>query len=120
MVKYTYVEQLQSETKVAKSEQEREDTRFVRDLRKQLIKLKREVAHLRKRNHYLEGLQLESIEEDLEQEEEKFKKFSKVVQIAPPELTCPACRSTNVSELALRGISYYNCGECNSKGKLAK
>jgi len=101
--------------KLSKSAESREESKYVRELRKQLIKVKKENANIRKRNHYLEGLMIDVEDAALQEEEKKFIKLKQSDR--ENSLICPQCSSNNVVGFELRSQQYYNCSDCGSKGK---
>ena len=104
---------------MAKSEEQREETRRIRELRKQIIKLKRENSQLRKRNTRFENDWAISAAE----QEEDFESATKVVKNNPKDadrIECPKCKSFEVFEFTLRENLYYKCQECGSKGRSNK
>lgn len=108
---------------MGKTWKEKEETRHVRELRKQIIKLKRENAQLRKRATRLENDWIDyevELEEDLEKEFEKVAEKLKKPADNADKLQCPKCQSHDVVELTLRDLPYYKCHGCGSKGRLIK
>lgn len=101
-----------------KSEQERSESRLVRELKKQIQKLKKELGQLKKRNSRLEndyadfqadleteGVDLEAIKEARSKKEElKFE--------------CPKCGAYETTVFPLNGSTYYKCLSCSSRGKI--
>jgi predicted RNA-binding Zn-ribbon protein involved in translation (DUF1610 family) len=103
---------------VAKKPKDIEETRYIRELRKENIKLKRENAQLRKRATRLEmdWLEMDSqVDEELEKNIEKLKKKDKKAD----KIQCPKCGSYDIIELELRDMPYYKCHSCGSKGRLS-
>jgi len=102
---------------LAKTTEQRLESRAMRELRKQNIRLKRENAQLRKRNSRIENdfddfgeeLAYESLEEN-------------IPELHRPEHPCPQCGSNDIVVIQLRGLPYYRCQviKCGSKGKLPK
>jgi hypothetical protein len=100
---------------LAKTPEQRLESRAMRELRKQIIRLKRENAQLRKRNSRIENdfadfgeeIAYESLEEN-------------VPELHRPEQPCPKCGSNDIVVIQLRGLPYYRCQvmTCNAKGKL--
>jgi regulator of replication initiation timing len=88
------------------------DSKYYRELRKQIVKLKRENAALRKKNKELENSHafdpiLEEIEQQYQADKEKKKNAGS---------KCPKCDNViEVFEL-VHGM-YYKCADCGSKGK---
>ena len=99
---------------MAKNQEQRQESKSLRELRKQLIKSRRENSQLRKRIHHLEGILIEIEDEALEEELAPPPKQEKNT----PVLTCPSCGGTMVESFELRGSSYYKCGGCGSRGKI--
>jgi len=100
-----------------KTPEQRLESRELRELRKQVIRLKRENAQLRKRNSRIENdfaeFRDEVVYESLQEE------TPEVHRDATP---CPQCGSKDINILELRGLPYYKCLNlgCESKGKLPK
>lgn len=103
---------------MAKTPEQRLETRRMRELRKENIKLRRENAQLRKRNSRIES-DFAEFREDLAYEELERDELAPEVQQSN-ETPCPKCGSTDISVIELRGMPYYRClaETCGSKGKL--
>lgn len=96
---------------MARSEQDREDTRQFRDLKKQLQMERRENASLRKKIIQLES-SLDMVGEEHEDDAPEVKKKAKgAVE------NCPKCGSYNLEIFTLGVKPYYRC-LCGSKGPL--
>jgi DNA-directed RNA polymerase subunit M/transcription elongation factor TFIIS len=93
-----------------------EDSKLIRDLRKQIIKLRRENAQLKKRNSRIENdfLEIQSAVVDDEPQEEVPVKTKKIRN------TCPECGSFGIMEFQIRDTPYYRCLDCKCKGKFPK
>lgn len=89
----------------------------MRDLRKQVIQLRRENAQLRKRNSKIENDFAEFREELAYESLEEEPEASPEVQRAK-EKPCPECGSKDIKVIELRTLPYYKCANCGSKGKL--
>ena len=101
-----------------KTLEERIETKYIRSLRKELIKARRQIAHLKKQNHRLENENIElrsACEDDLLQElscrenNQQDNRFE-----------CPNCRSKNTNEFTAGVHSFYKCLEtgCGAKGRI--
>lgn len=90
------------------------DSKYFRELRKQIMRLKKENAALRKKINS---------ESDLESESEAMLEIidmyerERAEKIQKSETRCPQCDSV-VSKFELRGGEYYKCHNCGSKGKI--
>jgi len=98
---------------VTKTVSERQETKYIRNLRKQIIKLKRENAYLKKRNTRIENdfaeFHAESENETEEPIEEK--------KATEKPVTCPKCHQ-EVVVFELREVKYFKCHGCGKKGRL--
>lgn len=96
---------------MAKTRAEREESKYIRELKKRIVRLERENAQLRKSKNRLEH----TISEMEEEEDE-----NPVVDCKPAKNTsrnsCPKCGSYDIIEFPLNSGTYYKC-HC-SKGKL--
>ena len=96
---------------MARTEEDREETRQFRDLKKQLTAERRENAALRKKIIQLESsLDMVGEEPDLEDETPK-KKAKGAIE------SCPKCGSYNLEIFTLGIRPYYRC-LCGGKGQL--
>lgn len=95
---------------MAKSRAERDETKYIRELKKQIERLNRENAQLRKTKNQLEHHISDLDEESSEKPSNNTRKTSKK--------PCPSCGNYEIIELHLRGLQYYKCNSCLSKGKL--
>ncbi|MEM4379614.1 MAG: hypothetical protein QXL01_02875 [Thermoplasmatales archaeon] len=95
------------------STEDREDTRYIRELKKQIQKLKRENQQLRKSKRIVEAvLEGQEYEKEIfEVDKENHKKTDKKRD------ACPKCHSEAIIIFELRELPYYRCNECNSKGR---
>ena len=99
---------------LAKTPEERLESRTIRDLRKEVVKLRRQVAEMRKRNSRIENdfasfrdeIAFESLEDEQAPEIERKK------------LPCPKCSSDETSTFLLCKNEYYKCLSCGSKGRI--
>lgn len=87
----------------------RNESKLIRELRKENIKLKRELKQLRKINNRTEV------------EMEEFRSVIEIEVAEPPKKKkkdeCPKCKSFDLHIFKLRGKDYYHCSECGSKGR---
>jgi hypothetical protein len=98
-----------------KTPEQRLESRELRELRKQVIRLKRENAQLRKRNSRIEN-DFADFRDDLMYESLQ----DEGPEVRKEQTPCPKCGSKDIHILELRGLPYYKCAnaECESKGKL--
>lgn len=95
---------------MAKTVQEREEGKALRELRKENIRLRREVKQLRKL--------LARIDREEADSEEEFEVVV-VTKNERPRPKCPKCGfSKDLYVFQLRNEDYYRCHNCDSKGKL--
>lgn len=97
---------------MAKTPEQRLESKQLRELRKQVIRLKRENAQLRKRNS-----RIENDFADLHAESEEY--FEEEVTVREIEYKCPKC-FRKINPFILRQTLYYKCHspDCGSKGVL--
>ena len=99
-----------------KSSEDRLETRYVRSLRKEIIKLKRENAQLRKKNSRLENeLPVDEYDndEDTYQSSKGFNKHQPITE-------CESCGSYKVRFFSAGLFDFYTCDSCGAKGKSEK
>ena len=98
---------------MARSEEDRVESKQNRELRKQNIRLKQENRQLKKRLNRLENMIPEEFEDD-------------EVEVAPepeivvPKYHCPKCKSDQTRLFKLCKTEYYKCEDCGSKGRVSK
>lgn len=102
--------------------EQKEESRYIRELKKQIQKLKKENQQLRKAKRIFESTFI-NIDSDIDTEMKKdFNKMSKQKQKTSDKnkenKTCPKCKSEDIFIFELRDLPYYRCSECQSKGKL--
>ena len=100
---------------MAKTPEQRLESRVMRDLRKQIIRLRRENAQLRKRNSRIENDFVDFREEIAYEALEE-----NIPELHRPEQPCPKCGSSDIVVIQLRGLPYFRCQveACSAKGKL--
>ena len=87
---------------------ERQETKYIRELRKENTKLRREVSQLRRKTSKLEQNQPEDAE-DIE--------FFEPLPDDPQDFHCPNCQQKqDVIVFKLRGVEYFKCHHCGKKG----
>lgn len=88
-----------------KSEQERKETRQFRELRKENIRLKRQIAEMKKELRLTE-------QQDSDEDGE--------LELVPVDFSksysCPLCEASHTRIFQLLGRDYYRCETCGSKG----
>lgn len=91
-----------------KTESERLQSRYERELRRENIKLRKEVKNLRR----------QLLMNDRAAEDKDFDEEFELVEIAlsKEENFCPKCKDSHVSLFTLLEKKYYNCQSCGSKG----
>lgn len=92
---------------------EQSESKLIRNLRKEIIKLKRENAQLKKRNSRIENDWAEFVAN--QDEEENY------VPADPKRkkrITCAKCGSYSITEFILAEKEYYKCEDCNAKGRI--
>jgi len=94
-----------------KTDYERLETRRFRELRKENIRLRKENKQLRKDLRIQEEMDLEASIAD----EVPYEMIP--VDTGKPEVECPKCQARVVT-FNLRGLTYYRCPDCSSKGKI--
>jgi predicted nucleic acid-binding Zn ribbon protein len=94
------------ESFMAKTPQERLENKTIRELRKENMRLRRQLKDLRKR-----GL-LDDEKDEFEEDENGFYIPEKIHRNE-----CPSCSKQNVVVFPLGSTYYYRCEDCNSKGK---
>jgi len=94
---------------------DKEESRYIRELKKQIIKLKRENQQLKKSKRRMEHLIDEAEDDEPVEPPKPFKTSSD-----KDSETCPKCESEDIITFELRKIQYYKCGACESKGRLVK
>lgn len=102
-----------SEETVVKTFDEKLETRRVRNLRKEVIRLRREVAQLRKKNMRLENEIIYNSEDDTD---ENIQESQKYTEPSKERFECPSCGSYDVSEFEAGAYTFYNCS-CGSRGR---
>lgn len=101
---------------MAKSDCERENTRRFREMRREIIGLRKENAALRKALHKLEQQMYNSSAED----EDELRVIQESVQPQTISKTeengCPSCGAYGIVVFDLIGKTYFRCDSCSSKG----
>lgn len=93
-----------------KSLDEREETKYIRDLRKENSKLRKEISAMKKKNNRLENL----VPDDDELPPPIAKEIKDILN------PCPKCDSKKV-ELVIAGIfEILICSNCGAKSKTMK
>lgn len=90
---------------------EESESKLIRNLRKEIIKLKRENAQLKKRNSRIENDWVEYLatkDEEVETAEEPKKKKRQ---------TCGKCGSYSIETFSVGDKEFYRCS-CGSKGRI--
>lgn len=90
-----------------------EETRYIRSLRKEIVRLKSKVSQLRKKNKRLEH-EIYNCEEG---EEPEVEPHEEVIQDKKYRFTCPSCGSYHVQEFTAGNHEFYSCSVCSSKGR---
>jgi hypothetical protein len=86
------------------------ESRFIRELRKQIIKLKRENSQLRKRNT--------RIENDYAEHQATVDAELDFVEAVEEVRECPHCKSSeDVAVFKLKEVEYFKCHVCGKKGR---
>ena len=97
-----------------KTHAERQESKYIRELRKQNTRLRRENAQLKKRNSRIENDFAEfhaELEAGLEDQMDDLRVDQK-------PLPCPRCSNTgSVAVFSLGDVEYFKCHECGKKGK---
>ena len=90
-----------------KTPEERQETKAYRELRKENIRLRRQLKEMRREMRF--------IEEAADSEND----FVFVALPAPQveKFPCPKCGSTSTSVFQLVGRDYYRCLSCDAKGR---
>jgi DNA-directed RNA polymerase subunit M/transcription elongation factor TFIIS len=103
---------------VAKSPDERLETKYILDLKKQIQRLKKENQQLRRMNQKLDNDFIDS-QIDLEMEGIEVSQASKnSTTKAENRIECPKCGAYEVITFMLRNLPYYKCMSCDSRGKI--
>jgi DNA-directed RNA polymerase subunit RPC12/RpoP len=97
---------------------QREETRYIRELKKQIQRLKKENQQLRKAKRVLEATFMEFQYEEEEEFQLKPKQKQKLSDKNKEDIKCPKCNAEDIFIFELRGAPYYRCSECQSKGKI--
>ena len=90
---------------------ERLETRRFRELRKENIRLRKEVKELRKQ---LRLSEMAALEADVESEAYEVVP----VEDGKPQFLCPSCDEPAIQFDLGPGRPYYRCPTCSSKGKI--
>lgn len=93
-----------------KTESERLQSRYERELRRENIKLRKEIKSLRR----------QLLLNDRAAEDKDFDEEFELVDIAAIKESnfCPKCKDSHVSLFMLMEKQYYNCQCCGSKGQI--
>jgi len=98
------------------------ESKYIRDLKKQITKLKQENAVLRKKNRVMAVTYDDYIDALKELEDTDFhNKNSDIIEKVAEETAedCPKCNES-VQPFEVAGSKFYKCGSCGSKGRLSK
>jgi transposase-like protein len=95
---------------------DKEDSKYIRDLKKQILKLRRENQQLRKSKRLAE--QLADIKEEVYDEEMEAKFLPLQTDKVNAADLCPKCHSSEMVKMTLRGLPYYRCPDCGSRGQV--
>jgi ssDNA-binding Zn-finger/Zn-ribbon topoisomerase 1 len=95
---------------------DKEESKYIRDLKKQILKLRRENQQLRKSKRLAE--QLAEIKEEVYDEEMEAKFLPLQADKVDVADLCPKCHSSEMVKMILRDLPYYHCPDCGSRGRL--
>lgn len=93
---------------------DRVDNKRMREIRKEVLRLRTENKRLRKRLRFLEHQSSEDYQEDDEPADVE------IVAAPKPTFSCPRCHSTNTNLFQLMERPYFRCNECGHKGRVLK
>jgi len=93
---------------------DKNETKLIRELKKQIQMLKRENGQLKKKNARIET------EYALAQSEQEFNEvYEPIVEKKDqPKLRCPKCGAYETMRFMLKEVPYYKCLSCEAKGKI--
>lgn len=90
-----------------KTPEERQESKLVRELRKEVIRLRRQVKEMKRDMRYAEE----------DQDEENDSLIVQPVVNNKERCPCPSCGSYSVISFELIGKEYYRCLDCDAKGR---
>lgn len=95
------------------------ESKLIQDLRKQVIKLRREVAQLKKKNSRIENDYADYLAEVESDEAESVTDFQALVNTKKADKEeCPKCGAYEIINFIAGPHKFYKCSSCGTKGRI--